>query len=400
MSRLPIARLSIPVFLFNSILTGTQASASDSEAPPENAPTGDPVVQAAPPPADKWEIAHFGVVRAGYDSVSEDSRYDFIGRNNGFALHNARIGLFGGNAAHRLSYELSIEGAVDYQEHVNTPQGELDVRLREAYVRYDPVPWAGLQLGQFKAPLAGEELRDYRDLMFPSRAVAQEGIPVGRGFQERGIAVDRQVGLMLSPSLPIFLGPFGVRYYGMIMNGNGANQLLDDNGKPGLVARVELLHGRNVKIGGAVLKNERTVGQLPNLYTEKDTGFAADAEVRFRGLHAFGQLAKVKTSFPTVGADDRTQEGFHVEVGYRLQLGPLPLTPAYRFARFHPWAGAFNPANGVNYDAFRLDYHTLGLRIEHSRLPMSGYLAYTITSEPEPRDLKNNYLQVLGQVIW
>jgi len=42
-------------------------------------------------------------------------------------------------------------------------------------------------------------------------------------------------------------------------NGNGSNQLLDDNGKVGIVARAELDILKYARVSAAVFKNDRTV---------------------------------------------------------------------------------------------------------------------------------------------
>src|SRR5262249_19139697 len=158
------------------------------------------------------------------------------GRNDGFVLDNARIGLRA-DMKTILNVTVALEGASDLPAGTNTPSGELDVRLRDAFGRFDPVPYIGLQVGQFEAPFDAEELRHKSDLLFASLAVGQEGVLPGRGLAEPGIAVDRQLGAMLSPRVPIFFGKFGAAYYLMVANGNEPNQLLDDNGKPAIYGR-------------------------------------------------------------------------------------------------------------------------------------------------------------------
>lgn len=347
------------------------------------------------PPDRPWLFSVFGYLRAGYDHTMKDSRYDFIGRNNGFVLDSARVGIDGRNTRFDLAWRISAEGAADIPVGPNTPAGTLSIRLRDAFGRWDPVPWLGVQAGQFKAPFQEEELRGTNDLLFASRAVGIEGVPVGRGFETPGIALDRQLGVMLSPAKPIG-GDLGANYYLMVMNGNGANQLLDDNGKLGLVARTELQYLRYARVGAAVFRNDRTVGTLPNLYDEEDLGLTGDVSVRVSGLDAFGSITRLRTTFPTVGTSARVQLAFHAQVGWRFMFEHFYVTPAYRYAYFHPWQSG----GDEGFDTFRIQHHTFGIRSGNLRIPIQAWLNYTLTVEEAGRRLGNDRIELLGQVTF
>ncbi len=346
-------------------------------------------------PRSPWELSTFGYLRAGLDYTAKDPRFDFVGRNNGFVLDSARVGLDSKYAPYNIAARVSLEGASDVLTGPNTPQGSLSVRLRDAFLRWDPVPWLGAQVGQFKAPFQEEELRGTNTLMFVSRAVGVEGVPPGRGFETPGIQLDRQLGVMLSPARPIG-GPVAVSYYVMLMNGNGSNQLLDDNGRFGIVGRTELGILEYVRLGAGIFRNDRTVGTLPNLYNEEDFGLTGDVLVKVAGFQAFGAITRVRTVFATVGARAREQLAFHAQAGYRFDLESWFIGPAYRFAYFHPWQ-----AGGADgFDAFRVQYHTLGVRAGLTKLPIQGWLNYTITGEADGRKLDNDRLELLGQVTF
>lgn len=376
---------------------------------PPATPTTEPAAASTTQPAFAKEISPglFGdwkfhpqvLLRAGYEHVQSDKRFDFIGRNNGFVLRNARAGIQGMNEDKTLSFRVTVEGASDVGRRANTPINETDVRVADAWVRYDFLPALGVQVGQYLAPFGGEDLRDISLNWFASRAVGQQGVLVGRGFEEPGLTLDRQLGIMLSPSAPIRAGAFGFNYYAMVMNGNGPNQLLDDNGKPGLLGRIEGLFDHYVAAGVAAYRNERRVGSPPNLYDEDDWGFAGDLRVQYRGLEVFGQFTRVATSFPTTGTDERVRLAYHGQIGYRIET-VVPFGPAYRYAHYHPWQSADAAQNtNVQYDAFKLDYHTFGVRVWHPKWPLSGYINYTVTVEPSPRALDNNRLEIIGQFL-
>lgn len=342
-----------------------------------------------------WDLTVYGYVRAAFDYTMKDDRFAFVGRNNGFILDSARVGIEGRNLDYGITFRVSLEGAADVLTSANTPLGSLSVRLRDAFARWDPLLWLGVQAGQFKAPFQEEELRGTPDLMFASRSVGVEGVLPGRGLQQSGLQLDRQVGAMLSPSKPIG-GDFGVAYYLMIMNGNGGNQLLDDNGRFGFVARSEVNYLRYVRIGAALFKNDRTVGEPPNYYNEEDLGLTGDVNVRAGGLEVFGAVTRLRTVFPTVGTAARVQLAFQGSLAYRIELPAVFFAPGYRYAHFHPWQGG----GDQSFDSFKLQYHTLGVRVGMTKLPIQAWLNYTLATEAEGRKLDNDRVELLGQVTF
>lgn len=344
----------------------------------------------------EWMFRPYGYVRMGFEWVNNDERYDFIGENSGFVLDAARLG-FEVKRADEFTAVISVEGADGNPSGINTPAGDLDVRLRDAYMRWDPIPQIGVQVGQFFAPFAAEEMVSRRDLAFAGRALAQEGVLSGRGFEQSPVALDRQLGVMISQRDPIDIGPVGLAAYAMIANGNGPNKLLNDNNLPAFIGRLELYAMDHVRAGGAFARNDRREGEAPDQFDEKDTSFAADLLVTIKDLRVFGQFVQVMTEFPTAGLADRTQRGISAEAGYTLKVPYVHITPGYRFAHFDPWAGGSEAAAGAALESFQLNYHTVGLRFDHADLPFRLYANYTITVERDPRKLDNDRLQILTQ---
>ena len=353
------------------------------------------------------EIEPFSFVRMIYESVENDDRFDFIGRNDGFILDSARVG-FDANIADQVRLFFSLEAASDTLEDTNNPLGEIEVEVVDAFGRWDPYYFFGVQLGQFRAPFSAEELRLRQDLLFVERAVGIEGVLPGRGFEQPGLAVDRQLGGMISPGRPITLGDLGVdedspwsplatRYYVMVANGNGESQLINDNSDLAVFSRLEFLYSDFVQVGGAYFYNERSVGDPPNRFDEDDTGWAADLLLTPWDAEFFFQYARVETDFPTTGTEDRVQEAWHVQVGYLFKTPWFSIKPGYRFATFDPWAEG-DDGSGLDLDAFDLEYHTFGFRLGHLTLPITFFFNYTITDEESPRELDNNRLQLLAQI--
>lgn len=389
-----------PLLVLVSLFASAPAHAEQVE-PPKQAVPPDPIQPpAVPKPAPdekpKWEFAPYGYLRAGLDWVQKDDRYDFVGRNNGFILDGARVGLEVRNPSYGITVRISVEGASGELVTPNTPIGSLAVRLRDAYARWDPFPFLGVQLGQFKAPFQGEELRATDDLMFASRAVGVDGVLPGRGFQLPGLQLDRQLGVMISPVKPIGNETFGASYYLMVMNGNGTNQLLDDNGHLGIVGRVEAGIKDHALVGAGVVKNDRTVGTLPNLYNEDDVGLTGDIDVKYFGFEVYGAVTRFRTTFPTVGTAARVQLGWHAQAAYRIALPGFFIAPSYRYAFFDPW----NDGGSTNFQNYGLHYHTVGIRAAHERLPLQAWINYTFTVEEAGRKLDDDRLEILGMVTF
>jgi hypothetical protein len=107
----------------------------------------------------------------------------------------------------------------------------------------------------------------------------------------------------------------------------------------------------------------------------------------------FFQYGQVETDFETAGVSDRLRRAWHIQAGYQF-VTPwyFSVTPAYRYAYYDPWAEG---GDGLNYE---LNYHTMGLQFAHSELPMRFIFNYTFTGEEPPREVDNDWLQLLAQV--
>lgn len=346
--------------------------------------------------ADEFTLKPTGFARFSYDHVQTDPNHDFVGRNSGFELRNVRIGVDGSLGA--VSFSLSFDGTDVDRDPAAPLQGGLRPRLRDAFVRYELAPWLGVQVGQSLAPFDAETLRDSVRLAFASRAVGQDGVLPGRGFEEPGMSQARQIGVLLSPKSRLPLGSgFGLSYALMVANGNGQNQWQNDNRSLGFYGRLEFSFEELVTLGAAGLYDQRTVGALPNLYEEHDTGVDLDLAVHVGGLEVIGQIAQIRTTYPTVDSLARRRIAWHAQAEYRFDTA-IPFALGYRFASFAPWAGAVADTTGVDLRAFTLRYHTVGLRVPHPKLPVQAMVNYTFTREEASRALRNDRLELLAQV--
>jgi hypothetical protein len=379
-----------------SLMTlGTAAlAATDGESPADLARSG----RGRPIEVEvgKTTVTPFALFRAGYDYVAEDPKVDFVGRNNGFWLESARLGFEATSGG--ITARLSFEGASGAQLAPNTPEGALRVSLRDAFVRWEIAPALAVQLGQAKAPWAREELRGVQERPFATNAIGFEGTPVGRGYDQPSLSLDRQLGLIVTAAKPLEAGGLRFDYAAMLANGNGRNQLVDDNGKPLVVGRVELGYLAFVTLGAGAYTNARRIGIAPNLFDERDLGLVVDLMSKVENLELFASYAQVGTTYPTTGAPDRKQVAWHAQATYRFEWAPMPFSVGYRIAHFSPFAqaGATLPG-GANLADYDLDHHTLGVRFFHPTLPLSLYANYTLTMEPNARSLANDRATLLAQ---
>ncbi len=347
-----------------------------------------------------WEAGWSGYVRAGFEAVQDDPDIDYIGDHDGFILHNARLNYAAKNEKSGVSFRAGVEGAADLGNDLNDPQSELGVRLRDAYVRWDPSKYLGVQVGQFKAPFAAEELLSTADLRFVGRSVGIDGAAVGRAFEEDGLGVDRQMGVMLSPDEHIRFGGLGVGYYLMAANGNGANQALDDNGKPAWYARLELSWEKMLTVGAGMYRNERALHSrgTTQIVETTNTGMAGDLMFRLMGIEVFAQFAQVKEEHDTVTVNpERTSRSLSGQIAYTIEGLPVGLTPAYRFAQFEPFTDGDERAD---FTSRKIQYHTVGLRVDHPDTALSLHLNYTLTGEESARELENNRFEAVAQMVF
>ncbi|MBA2539307.1 MAG: hypothetical protein H0V17_06715, partial [Deltaproteobacteria bacterium] len=109
------------------------AAPPPAAAPSSEAPAPDPAL----PPASEatFKLTPFGFLRLQYKAIQNDPNVEFVGRDDGFELQNARIGVRG-TLGTKAAVVVSFDGAVDERAQVNVPEGKLRVGLRDAYADY------------------------------------------------------------------------------------------------------------------------------------------------------------------------------------------------------------------------------------------------------------------------
>ena len=368
-----------------SLLFAAKASAQSNE------PAAEPVTEDA-----AWTVGLHGLVRAGFDSVADDERYDFIGRYDGFALRNARLILDATNPE-GFSARLSIEGATDIEAGGTTPSATLDARVRDGWLSYAPTKSLAIRAGQFRPGFLAESQRNPDTYDFADPSLLATGVALGAGFETPGLALDRGIGAEVNTGAGITAGDLTVRIRAGAWNGNGANQQLNDNPSLAYGTRVEFAYADLVTLGAAGFVNARTDGELPDRYQESDTGTALDLRLSAANFSLLAQVAQVATSYETVGSEDRLQSGWAAELGYDRSFGQLDAGLGYRIATLDPWA-----EGSATRTHEELSEQTVALRIgtKVGGLPARLIAQHTLTEEFESRSLNNDRTQISAVVAF
>jgi hypothetical protein len=363
-------------------------------APAEDAaPAGRPLVTES-----GFEVTIGGYVRGQYTAIQDDTaRSDFVGRNDGFMLGNARLKVDA--EKDDLHIHVSFDGAVDRRDANNTATGRVEMQVKDAFVEYSVTPGLNLQVGQFKPPFDAEELQSTKDMLFVFRAVESRGVKGIEGFNMDGLSIDRQAGLMVYSDPMFHFGEdnFGYAYYLSVTNGSGANQPLNDNDKLAYTGRLELMFGSWVTLGAGVNFNEVTTRVQPDQLNEEHLSMAVDLHARAYGVLLGAQMMQRTSSFPDVdGEPDRVSQGFHAQIGYEAPWG---IIPAYRFATYDPTAEfeAEDAALEATLDSDSVVHHTVGLNWLVPETTLKLQVNYTLVQEDEARDLKNDRFDALVQ---
>ncbi|WP_168210298.1 porin [Persicimonas caeni] len=347
-----------------------------------------------------WTVEFFGYLRTQYTAIQDDPNLEEFGRNDGFIIADARFG-FLGYLDNGLGFELEVDAGVPRPtEEANTAIGEVVTRLRDGYVFYQPHPLFRASAGQFKVPFDIEELLSTANILFVERSVGSRGVEGVEGPNREGLSVGRQVGVRID-SDPFFFvteddGP-GVSYALAATNGQSANRSLNDNDQAAFYGRVNLHWGEIARLGGGAYYNDRTIGELPDLIGETQTGWTADLTVAAAGFSLLANVVQVEFEPPEeVGAEPaRTGLSYQAQVAYEEPF--FGLQPAYRFAYLDPDTDREGAEAGIRFES--LTYHTVGLNYNAKTYPLRLMLNYTITAE-EQLEIDNDRFDALVQVEW
>ncbi len=347
-------------------------------------------------------------IRPGFKFVEPDSQILYIGENDGFFLDSARIGAEG-NVENRVRFKLTVETASLLPGgHPNDPITPLLAAATDAWVAWTPSRWIIVQAGQQIMPSEYEGGDVAAEIPFTHPSVMAGGVRNGEGNAVAGLSPGRQIGIVVGSAEGLRLNAdIPLEYRLGISNGNGQNLLGNDNKLPAAYLRLGSGWGDILKVGVGGRFNPRTVGTLPNLYTETDAVLFVDSEVDVAGFEAVVELEGRQTALTTLVPDPQnpagqeTASGAALWLGYKLDLVDdfgVSVTPAYRVSFYDP---------SSSFQTDQLLENTIGVRVDGDarKLPLSFLVDYTVLTElgdlahnVQARDIADNRLTALFQI--
>ncbi len=377
--------------LFATVLLSASAAFAQEDAGTPIAASEVPIEVSAPKiDAVPWykRFTPYGYAKVGvfYTFAARDEQIP--GGNGGFRLANLRLGTIF-QPMESLEVVASIEGAAPVARSDDPTSGSRVVQLRDAYAEYTVCKGFLVRAGQFKAPFWGETLLDDAHLPFIARSIVSDGygIPEYAG-QREGLSLDRQVGVQLS-SRKLGGKAIGIRYAAAVVNGNGPNQLFNDNNAPAVAGRLEAEIFEHVTVGVNGFYNPKSEGVRPTRLVSDQIGYGADILAHALGFTILVGYVGKSTSYPGTALTADSATGMLGQLHYLNQK--TGIGAAIRFALLDP--SSADPGDQVNELAIML---SLSLK----NAPLRVLLQYTHREEATGVSVANDGLDAMLQVTW
>lgn len=322
-------------------------------------------------------------IRVRGNWVQRDANLYTVGRTNGFNMDQARVGLSGGYRR-SVRFVLNLEAAASQRDGLNQLIGQRVPQLRDAYFTFAPWDFLQFTAGQFIPPANREVLNSFgaavgagrtgTPQLLPEASVASRGVRAGDGYQVNGMDPDRDLGLRLHGDIKPFRFMTGT-YALAVVNGNGQNQVGNDNNHPTLWARTTFgVHSLPVltllDVGLSAYYGRNTdLGALPNEFSDEQMGSAVDAVVQVFGFQVMGQLQWDRTRHLTTNSAQELAVGGFLQVAWRDFYG---FSPVGRAAYYQASSGL---------PQFTVAEFTAGMRYDTPGLPFTGQVAFVHPEE-------------------
>ena len=259
----------------------------------------------------------------------------------------------------RLSVDGNLAKTVSYKIQGDFTRSPM---LVDAYIKYKPCREFAIQLGQFKTPFTIES---------PINPVNLEIFDYGEAVQQLGGykdvcgvgALGRDLGLMATGSLFPVEGEEGYKYsivdYSIgVFNGNGANQL-DNNNSKDLVGRLDVHPGlKEITLSGSYYYGKYN---KDDVYFGTRNRWAAGAQYNdgkflLRGEYISGKTGQLATVIPE-DPNYFNSNGYYGVVGYNFQAGEQKIMPVLRYEHFTKDTSIVN--GGTNWYTAGINYWPL-----------------------------------------
>ena len=259
----------------------------------------------------------------------------------------------------RLSVDGKLSKTVSYKIQGDFSRSPM---LVDAFIKYKPCREFAIQVGQFKTPFTLES---------PINPVNLEIFDYGESVQQLvgykdvcGVgALGRDLGIMATGSLFPVENAKGYQYsivdYAIgVFNGNGANQL-DNNNRKDIVGRLEVHPGlKDLTLSGSYYYGKYTKDDNVNCVRNRWSAGAQynDGKLVIRGEYIGGKTGVT----PTVIPEDLgyfNSNGYYAQAGYYFQAGEQKIMPVLRYEHFTKDASIVN--GGTNWYTVGLNYWPL-----------------------------------------
>jgi len=249
--------------------------------------------------------------------------------------------------------------------------------LVDAFVKYKVADAFAIQLGQFKTPFSLESPINPVNLEIFDYGEAIQGLVGYKDVCGVG-SLGRDLGIMATGSLFPVKGEEGIKYHVVnyalgVFNGNGANQL-DNNNRKDIVGRLEVHPGlKYLTLSGSYYYGKYTKDDNVNCTRNR---WAAGAQYNDGKFVIRGEYISGKTGYlPTVIPEDLgyyNSNGYYGVVGYNFALGKdksQKLMPVLRYEHFDK-----NGLSGTDWYTVGINYwplKSLNFKFDYS-LIMTG----------------------------
>lgn len=348
-----------------------------------------PVAESAVKPQTEWwqrfTLSGFARIGVFYTFPLQDDQ--LVGSNGGFRVADFRLGL-AFHPVDKLTIDASVELAAPLVDALDPLTGRRIVDVRDAFVQYDIAKFLQVRAGQFRPPFYAEMLQSDASIPFISRSVIATGFNPPEAYGPRsGLAPDRQVGLQLGSAR---LGEvIGFKYAVGVFNGNGLNQLFNDNNGVMPVARVEIDLLKRLTLGINGFYNQRTEGVRPNRLTTNQLGYGADISASCWGLSALVAFLGRSSTYGFAGLPPDSSLGFLGQLRYFHEATGLEV--AARFAYFEP--SVAQPDDQVMEVAGMVGWKPFDL-------PFRVLLQYTHRNEEARATYSNDSVDLMLHAVW
>jgi hypothetical protein len=349
----------------------------------------EPVVADVAAPTPWWKnFQPFGYAKVGVFYTLPTRDEQIPGGNGGFRMVSLRLGTVF-QPIKNLEVVASIEGAAPVARSEDPTSGSRVVQLRDAYAEYAVCSGFLVRAGQFKAPFWAESLLADSQLPFTSRSVITEGYTAPEfAGQREGLSLDRQVGVQLS-SRRLGNKNVGFKYALAVVNGNGANQLLNDNNSVAPVGRLEVELFNHVTLGANGYYNSRAEGVRPNRLISNQIGYAGDIVAHALGFSILVGYIGRSTSSPSTALSADTSSGILGQLHYLHERSGI--AGGVRLALFDP--SKADPNDNVTEISVMLSWQL-------SAAPLRILVQYTHRDESAGVSVPNDAVDAMLQATW